>query len=264
MKGFMEFLSEPSLKKFDVDGIERLELHGKVLESKHMLREVFVEFHHAFHHLASRFLKSNGMEVELGAGVAPMRESYPKVLATDVVFGPHLDRELNAQDMALEDDSVGVFYGQNCFHHFPEPDLFFKEIGRTLKTGGGVILIEPYYGPLASALYKRLFKSEGFDKHFESWNTPATGPMNGANQALSYLIFIRDKEQFDRKYPNLEIVHQEVCNNYLRYLISGGLNFRQLLPNSCIPLLKAIEWLMKPLNRIFGLHHILIIRKREA
>lgn len=264
MKGFMEYLSEPSLKKFDVDGVERLELHGKVLESKQMLKEVFVEFHHSFHQLATRFLKTDGLEVELGAGVAPMRETYPTVLATDIVYGPHLDRELNAQDMALDDESVRAFYGQNCFHHFPEPDLFFKEINRTLKVGGGAILIEPYYGLFASALYKRLFKSEGFDKHYASWNTPATGPMNGANQALSYLIFIRDREEFTRKHPTLEIVHQEVCNNYLRYLISGGLNFRQLLPNACIPLIKAFEVILKPLNRLFGLHHILIIRKKEV
>lgn len=263
MKAFMEYLSEPSLKKFDVDGIERLELHGKVLESKQMLKEVFTEFHHSFHQLAARFFKVNGLEVELGAGVAPMRKSYPEVLATDVVYGPHLDRELNAQDMTLEDTSIRAFYGQNCFHHFPEPDLFFKEINRTLKIGGGVILIEPYYGLFACALYKRLFKSEGFDKNYESWNTPVSGPMNGANQALSYIIFIRDREEFYRKYPNLEIVHQEVCNNYLRHLISGGLNFRQLLPNVFIPFIKILERTLKPLNRFFGLHHILIIRKKE-
>ncbi|MNL37793.1 Methyltransferase domain protein [compost metagenome] len=193
-----------------------------------------------------------------------MRDTYPQVLATDIVSAPYLDQVINAQDMALDDASVSVYYGQNCFHHFPEPDLFFNEVKRTLTPGGGVILIEPYYGPLASVLYKRMFKSEGFDKAFESWNTPATGPMNGANQALSYLVFIRDREEFERKHPELEIVHHEVCNNYLRYLISGGLNFRQLLPNYCIPFIKLLEKVMQPLNRLFGLHHILVIRKKPA
>lgn len=262
MKALRDLLSDPSLKELDVDGTERLDLHGKVLERKKMLREVFVEFHHSFHRLANRYFKVEGLEVELGAGIAPMRNSYPEVLSTDIVYGNHLDMALNAESMSLDDQSVRAFYGQNCFHHFPHPDRFFAEIERTLTPGGGAILIEPFHGPFAAFLYKRLFKSEGFDMHFESWETPATGPMNGANQALSYLVFVRDRKVFELKHPTLEIVHQEVCENYPRYLISGGLNFRQLLPDSLIPLIKVTEKLLSPLKRVLALHHIVVIRKK--
>ncbi len=247
----------------DVDGSERLELHGKVLERKRMLREVFVEFHHAFHRLADRYFKVEGLEVELGAGIAPMRNSYPEVLATDIVATEKLDRALNAEAMSLDDQSARAFYGQNCFHHFPHPDRFFTELQRTLRIGGGAILIEPFHGPFAAFLYKRLFKSEGFDMHFPSWETPSTGPMNGANQALSYIVFVRDRQAFERKYPGLEIVHQEICGNYLRYLISGGLNFRQLLPDALIPVLKVVEKLLYPLRRVLALHHIVVIRRKS-
>ncbi|XXE51896.1 methyltransferase domain-containing protein [Pseudomonas sp. R3-56] len=245
----------------DVDGCERLELHGKVLERKQMLREIFVEFHHAFRRLADRYFQVGGLEVELGAGIAPMRDSYPEVLATDVVASEKLDMALDAQAMSLDDDSVRAFYGQNCFHHFPHPERFFTELERTLKIGGGAILIEPFHGPFAAFLYRRLFKSEGFDMHFPSWHTPSTGPMNGANQALSYIVFVRDRQAFEHKYPGLEIVHQEICGSYLRYLISGGLNFRQLLPDVFIPVLKVIEKLLYPLHRILALHHIVVIRR---
>ncbi|MGQ3321759.1 class I SAM-dependent methyltransferase [Pseudomonas brassicacearum subsp. neoaurantiaca] len=228
-----------------------------------MLREVFVEFHHAFHRLADRYFKVEGLEVELGAGIAPMRNSYPEVLATDIVATEQLDMALNAEAMSLDDHSARVFYGQNCFHHFPHPDRFFTELERTLKIGGGAILIEPFHGPFAAFLYKRLFKSEGFDMHFPSWETPSTGPMNGANQALSYIVFVRDRQAFERKHPGLEIVHQEICGNYLRYLISGGLNFRQLLPDALIPVLKVVEKLLYPLRRVLALHHIVVIRRKS-
>lgn len=245
----------------DVDGLERLALHGKVLERKRMLREVFVEFHHGFHRLADRYFKVEGLEVELGAGIAPMRDSYPEVLATDIVATEQLDMALNAEAMSLDDHAVRAFYGQNCFHHFPHPEQFFTELERTLKVGGGAILIEPFHGPFAAFLYKRLFKSEGFDMHFPSWETPSTGPMNGANQALSYIVFVRDRQAFERKHPGLEIVHQEICGNYLRYLVSGGLNFRQLLPDALIPVLKVVEKLLHPLRRLLALHHIVVIRR---
>lgn len=263
MKALRDFLSDPSLKALDVDGTERLELHEKVLERKRMLREVFIEFHHSFHRLADRYFKVQGLEVELGAGIAPMRNSYPEVLATDIVSTEQLDMALNAESMSLDDHSVKAFYGQNCFHHFPHPDRFFTELQRTLMPGGGAILIEPFHGPFAAFLYKRLFKSEGFDMHFESWETPSTGPMNGANQALSYIVFVRDRKAFELKYPNLEIVHQEICGNYPRYLISGGLNFRQLLPDALIPLIKVIEKLLYPLRRVLALHHIVVIRRKS-
>lgn len=256
------FLADPTLKKLNVDDAERLDLHKEVLQQKPMLREVFTDFHHTFKRLAERYLHSKGVEIELGAGIAPMRDSYPEVLATDIVFSPSLDRVLNAESMEIEENSARVFYGQNCFHHFPHPDLFFAELNRTLMPGGGAILIEPFYGPLSRFLYKRLFKSEGFDQNYKSWETPSTGPMNGANQALSYIVFIRDRDEFLRKNPNLEIVHMETCNNYIRYLTSGGLNFRQLLPDIFMPALKSLEKMLYPVRYFLALHHIIVIRKK--
>lgn len=245
----------------DVDGDERLVLHREILQRKQMLRTVFAEINDEFHRLANEYLAVDGAEVELGAGVAPMKDKYSAVLSTDIVAAKHLDMALNAEDMELDDVSVRVFYAQNCFHHFPHPSQFFSELERTLKPGGGAVILEPYYGPIATFLFKRLFKTEGFDKQFPDWETPVTGPMNGANQALSYIVFERDRLRFEREHPTLEIVHQSIMGNYLKYLLSGGLNFRQLLPNFLTGVISFVEKLMTPFNRMFGLHHIVVIRK---
>lgn len=261
MNRLIDFLRDPLLDGMDVDGRDRLELHRKMLEKKRMLREVFTDFHHLFRKLDRHFLSGNGIEVELGAGVSPMRDSYPEVLATDIVYAPHLDRVINAQAMDLADKSVRTIYGQNCFHHLPHPDQFLHELDRVLVPGGGAILLEPYYGPFATFLFKRLFRTEGFDKDYPSWEIPVAGPMNGANQALSYIVFIRDRDQFERRYPSLKIVHQQLEGNYLKYLISGGLNFRQLLPDSFTGFVGLLEKLISPLNRWIALHHVIVIRK---
>ncbi len=264
MRLILDLLQDPLLEGMDVDGENRLKLHRQMLEKKRMLREVFTGFHHSFRTLDRQFFTGQGIEVELGAGVSPMRDSYPEVLATDIVDAPCLDRVINAEAMELADNSVRAIYGQNCFHHFPHPDQFFNELDRVLVPGGGAILLEPYYGPFASFLYKRLFRSEGFDKHYPSWETPATGPMNGANQALSYIVFVRDRADYERKHPSLKIAHQQLVENHLRYLLSGGLNFRQLLPDSCTGFVKFLEKLLSPLNRWIALHHIIVIRKEAA
>jgi SAM-dependent methyltransferase len=264
MRRFFDFLSDPLLAGMDVDGVSRLDLHRMMLAKKRMLRDVFTEFHHLFKKLDQQFFSGKGAEVELGAGISPMRDSYPNVLATDIVDAPHLDKVINAEAMDLADNSVRTIYGQNCFHHFPHPDKFFFELERVLIPGGGAILLEPYYGLFASFLFKRLFRTEGFDKAFPSWETPVEGPMNGANQALSYIVFIRDRAELERKHPSLKIVHQQLAGNYLKYVISGGLNFRQLLPDSMAGMVSFIEKLLWPFNRWFALHHIIVIKKKSA
>ena len=261
MKVLLDLLRDPSLAAMDVDGEERLQLHLAMLRRKRMLREVFTEIHQMFRELADRLLPGRGLEVELGAGVAPMRDTYPKVLATDIVPGPHLDRVLNAERMDLPNATVRVFYGQNCFHHFPHPDRFFAELERTLMPGGGAIILDPYYGPVASFLYKRIFSTEAFDKTYPDWETPAAGPMNGANQALSYIVFVRDRIEFERKHPSLKIVHEQRVGNYLKYLVSGGLNFRQLLPDSMSGFVNAFEKFLRPLDHWLALHHVVVIQK---
>ncbi len=264
MKALLELLRDPAIKNADVDGTDRLAIHGRMLASKPMLRRVFAGFHRSFRRLDEQFLAGQGLRLELGAGIAPMRDSYPDVLATDVVYGAHLDRILDAEHMDLPDNSVRTVYGQNCFHHFPHPDRFFDELDRVLAPGGGAILLEPYYGPFATFLFKRLFNTEGFDKSAASWETPAAGPMNGANQALSYIVFVRDRAIFERRYPTLKIVRGERCGNYMAYLLSGGLNFRQLCPDWMCSLVDGIQFLMTPLNRWLALHHIVLIRKESV
>lgn len=262
MKRFLDILLEPSLNNsFDIDGQERLVLHKAILERKRMLREVFAEFHALFRQLETRFITGQGLSVEIGAGVAMMRNSYPEILATDLVPAPYLDRTINAESMDFEDESVRVIFGQNCFHHFPHPDRFFDELNRVLTPGGGVILLEPYYGPLASFIFKRLFHTEGFDCDYPSWETPSAGPMNGANQALSYIVFVRDRLEFEKKHRSLAIVHIQLADNYLKYLLSGGLNFRQLLPNFFTPMVSFLEKILSPFNRGLALHHIIVLRK---
>lgn len=261
MRPLLDVLREPGVEVLDMDGEDRIAVHRAILQRKRMFLKVFVEFHKVFRSLEQQYLSGEGVAIELGAGVAPMRDSYPDVLSSDIVFGRHLDCVLDAQRMALRAESVRVIYGQNCFHHFPEPAKFFAELQRVLVPGGGAILLEPYYGPVASFLFTRLFRTEGFDKSSPAWETPVTGPMNGANQALSYIVFERDRGEFETKFPQLCIVHHGLLGNYLKYFASGGLNFRQLLPDASISFVDAIERLLSPLNRWLALHHVLVLRR---
>jgi SAM-dependent methyltransferase len=203
------------------------------------------------------------MRVEIGAGVSFFKELYPEIVSTDIKKAKGLDRVLDAQNMDLENESVRAFYGLNCFHHFPEPNKFFDELNRVLVPGGGCILIEPYHGFVASRFYKKLFDTETFDKNQKEWINSKSEIMLGANQALSYVVFKRDLQKFNLQYPDLDVVLQRPLNNYLQYLVCGGLNFRSLVPPFLSPLVRLAEIIISPLNRIFALHHIIIVQKKD-
>jgi SAM-dependent methyltransferase len=257
----LNLLREPGTEALDVDSGTRLACHKAIFERKRMIQEVFGEFHALFRRLEDRYLDATGIAIELGAGVAPMRDTYSDVLSTDIVLAPRLDVVMDAQRMALAAASVRVVYAQNSFHHFPDPERFLSELERVLAPGGGAIILEPYYGPAATFVYRRLFRTEGFEKEVPTWETPSSGPMHGANQALSYIVFVRDRARLEGHFPSLRLIHREPVGNYLRYLCSGGLNFRQIVPDFATPLLRAIEWAASPCNRWLALHHVLVLKK---
>lgn len=258
-------LTHPNLKSVDMDSEDRLDLHRQVLEKKPVLQHVFTEMHLEMLALEKRYVTATtGARIELGAGVYPLKRTDKEILATDVVNAPHLDGVLDAQAMDVSSYSVRTLFGQNCFHHFPRPRAFFSEASRVLLPGGGVILIEPYHGPIASFCYKRLFPSEIFDPQVTDWERDQeSGPMTGANQALSYMVFKRDIKKFSAEYPRLELCYSGTLPNYLRYLLSGGLNFRSLIPNAFEGLLCRLERMLRPAEKWLALHHILVVRARE-
>lgn len=263
-KKLRTYFQEPRLIGVNPDSEEMLAIHSKVLYEKPMMRDVFSEFYDTCINLdKEHFSQSKGKRVEIGAGVSFFKKKYPEIISTDIKKAENLDMVLDAQNMPFENNSIRAIYGINCFHHFPNPNLFFKELERVLENGCGCILIDPYYGTIAKRFYKKIFDTETFDMTQKEWVNESLGFMNGANQALSYIVFKRDIKKFEMLYPNLEIVIQKPLNNYMRYILSGGLNFRQISPSFFSPIIKVFEFLFIPFNSIFALHHIIVIRKKN-
>ena len=140
---------------------------------------------------------------------------------------------------------------------------FFLKFRVLCAGGGGVVLIEPHNGLFSAWLHKRLHKTEFFDPKMPGWEAPIAGPMSGANQALAHIVFERDREIFQTRYGSrLEVVHTEYLLNGLRYLLSGGVNFRPLVPGFMDGPLSLLEKLGRPLAKHWSLHKLIVMRKR--
>ena len=263
VKAIRSLLLDPRIREVDIDSPEALELHRQITMGKPLMREVFRDFYTVCVDLAKLHLTMSGKQVEIGGGGSFFKEYYPEVLTTDVKPSVHLDMVVNAQDMPFDKEEVGVVYGINCFHHLNDPRRFFSELGRVLIDGGGCVLIEPCNSWLSRLFHSNIHSHEHFNRDQRTWEAASNsvGPLSGANQALSYIVFSRDRAQFEREFSFLEIVSTQPLTNFLRYILSGGVNFHQLVPDSAGTVLRGMEFVLRPLWRLLALHHVLVLRK---
>ena len=198
--------------------------------------------------------------IELGAGVIPMSNLDARIKSTDVVPSDHLDGVLDATSLDIANNCVSGFFLQNTFHHIPDPKAFFEETSRVLIPGGRIVILDPFYNTISRWLYMRLFKTEDFDMN-GSWKSDSAHAMIGANQALSYIVFRRDREVFAATFPGLAIVDYSPVLFGLRYILTGGVNFKKIAPGWIFSVVRRLERFPSIL-RIFAIHWIVVVEKR--
>lgn len=254
---------DPRVRGVDVDDNELLAIHSEILREKPLLNSAFNTFYSDMANLSDAHLNVSGQEIELGSGAGFFKSVREGLVTSDIRKSPNIDIELDAMKMDLEDNSVRAIYAINVFHHLPDPQQFFLELIRVLNTGGGCVLIEPHGGFMSALVHKHLHSDEHFDVAAHDWKTEEIGgPLSGANQAMAFIIFERDIERFKKMHDGrLEIVSTGYEHNHLRYLFSGGLNFRQLLPAFMAKPLALLERLCSPLARHLSLHRYVVLRK---
>ena len=118
-------------------------------------------------------------------------------------------------------------------------------------------MIEPWVSTWSRLIYQNLHH-EPFDPKARDWTIPDTGPLSGANGALPWIIFQRDRQVFEAEFPELNIANVRPFMPY-RYLVSGGVSMRQLMPSMAFRFwIKLESWALSRPDRwsMFALIHL--------
>jgi hypothetical protein len=91
----------------------------------------------------------------------------------------------------------------------------------------------------------------------DEWSFPTTGPLSGANGALPWIVFARDRGVFERDFPHWRIERVDPMMP-LRYLVSGGVSMRSLAPALAFAPLRWLERAMGQAGAMFV--HIVLRR----
>ena len=102
-------------------------------------------------------------------------------------------------------------------------------------------MIEPWYTRWSKWVYTRLH-SEPFVTESD-WKIPSTGPLSGANGALPWIVFERDKALFETLFPQWQIRRIELMMP-ASYVLSGGVSMRSLMPGWMYRPVRAVEQLL--------------------
>jgi SAM-dependent methyltransferase len=257
MMKIIEWLRLPETREIEeLDDPATTLLHGDIIQRKPFLKKLYIDFYKQLARTVPEL--DSKVVVELGSGGGFIKEVIGNAITSDILDLPNIDKVFSASGIPFEDDSVDAFFMFDVLHHICDPRAFFREALRCLKVGGRIVMIEPANTLWARFIYKN-FHHECFDPQGR-WELDETGPLSVGNGAVPWIIFRRDRQIFEAEFPSLRIIG--IRNHTpMRYLLSGGLTLRQLVPGLAYPVIKAIEFVLSPLNNWLGMFQTIQLEK---
>ena len=255
-------------QKGDVDEADcRIREHRQLIESKPLLRASYVEWYRELLPASTGTAHLPGDIVEVGCGPSFLEEFIPGLVKTDSVPNPFAHAIVDAMRMDFPDSSLRAICALGVVHHLPRPERFFEEAQRCLAPGGRLAIVEPSEQYPVPGFPKRLFALldhyEYFDDSVERWENEGAGNMRGANLALPWVIFVRDRAKFDRRFPSLAI-RQVRHHSPLSHFLAGGFSLRSAVPRQAIPSVFALEHALSRLAPGLGAMITVHIEKRSV
>lgn len=249
-------LSHPLLRDLDLDDPNTTQLRRQVVASNPFLVKIYAEWYTL---LKGSLPAGSGQVLELGSGPGFLSAYIPNLIPSERFFVDDIRIILDGQRLPFKDGALCGIVMTNVLHHIPRPGEFFIEAARAVKAGGVISMIEPWNTKWSRFVYTRLHH-EGFDDKTSDWEINATGPLSSANGALPWILFHRDRNVFEQRFPAW---HVESIIPFMpfAYVLSGGVSMRPLLPGWSFSVLYHIERALSPaMSHLAMFAHILLIR----
>lgn len=235
------WLVHPFTRGLDIDAPCTTQLRRRIIREKSFLRQIYQEWYRS---IATSLPPGSEAVLELGSGAGFLNEFIPDLITSDVFQCPGVSTVVDAHALPFDNCSLRGIVMIEVLHHLSRPRQFFAEATRCVKTGGVIVMIEPWVTPWSRLVYKHLHH-EPFHPEAAEWEFPSTGPLSSANSALPWIVFERDRTQFEQEFPEWQIKTIALTMPF-RYLVSGGASLRSLMPGWTFGLWQLLESTLNP------------------
>jgi SAM-dependent methyltransferase len=189
-----------------------------------------------------------------------MRDAF----VSDIVSTPFVHLVCDATRLPFPNGAADNLFMVDVLHHIARPAALFSEIGRVLRPGGRLVMLEPYIS-LISGLAFRLAHPEPVVMSVDPLpedDRPVfegSGPF-ASNQAIPTLIFFHHEQRFRERFPQLRI-HRRQLDSTVAYPLSGGFSGPCLAPRFAWPVIWTAEALSAPLRRLMAFRLLVTLER---
>lgn len=233
---FGKLLSHPFTKNVDLDDPATTSLRRRIIRQKRFLRKLYEEW---YRDIVEELPVGTKPVLEIGAGAGFLNEFIPGLITSDILSCQGIDVQLSALNLPFAPGSLRAIVMTDALHHIPEVETFFEESIRCLQSGGAIIMIEPWVSRWSKFIYSN-FHHEPFLPESSEWKFQSEGAMSSANGALPWIVFERDLSVFEKKFPGLKVRSIQPMMPF-RYLLSGGVSLRSLMPGFTYDFWRSVE-----------------------
>lgn len=249
-------LAHPRTRGLDIDSPQTTQLRREIIRSKPFLTNIYRDWYR-------EILKEVTAEsiLELGSGAGFLSELAPRTITSDLFIVQGLQVVADGQQLPFDAASLGNVAMINVLHHVPSASQLFSETARCVKAGGKFVMIEPWITSWSRFVYTTLHH-EPLDEKASVWKITGSGPLSGANSALPWIIFERDLARFEREHSEWRI-DKVTPFMPLRYLLSGGVSLRNLMPAFTYPLWRSLEALQERYLPRFAMFAKIVLTRKN-
>ncbi len=254
---FKQILVHPLMRGMNIDDPRTTHRRKLLIKSKPFLRKIYEEW---YRFLICELPVGEEPVLEIGSGPGFLKELIPELISSEVFYCPGVDLLLDGHQLPFSDASLRAIVMTDVFHHLILPRKFLETAGRCIKRDGVLLMVEPWVSPWSRIIYSYLHH-EPFDPDTPNWELTSAGPLSTANGALPWIIFDRDRERFESEYPEWQIRSIEPVMPF-RYLLSGGVSLRSLMPGWSFGFWRQLENFLSPWMATWGMFaQIILVRK---
>lgn len=249
-------LAHPATRGLDLDDPATTVRRRDIILAKPFLREIYRDW---YTRVAAALPRGDGAVLELGSGAGFFAEVVPAAITSDVVHCPFVNVVLDGRALPFRRESLRAVVMTNVLHHIPEPGRFLDEVAGAVREGGVIAMVEPWLSRWSRFVYRRLHH-ENFDPQGDFDGFAGAGPLSNANGALPWILFERDRERFSAQRPEWRIETVEPMMPF-RYLVSGGVSMRTLMPGWATAGWRAIESALAPRMSSWAMFALIVLRR---
>ncbi|OQY46683.1 MAG: methyltransferase type 11 [Anaerolineaceae bacterium 4572_78] len=249
-------LTHPLMVGLDIDSPETTHLRRHIIQEKQFLRRIYIEWYTS---LAYTLPKGDKPILELGSGAGFLKEVIPNLITSEVLPTRHVTTILDGLHLPFADNQLRAIVMTDVLHHIPQPVQFLHEAMRCVEQGGVIAMIEPWVTTWSTLIYQNIHH-EPFRPESKTWEFPSTGPLSGANGALPWIMFVRDREQFQHEFPDWHMMTIKPMMPF-RYLVSGGVSMRSLMPSWSFEIWHWLENQLEPYMHHWAMFALIVLRK---